>query len=254
MKLEGSRLAASYGYCEDDAQTKAELLQKPSLYWDVFYKANKQNFFKDRHWLTREFPVLLTPDLVLCELGCGVGNTVFPLLAENPSLRVHCSDFSATAVDILRASPLFGPERVLTCSVADCTSVEQVRAAHPAESSDAVILIFVLSAMPPAQMRQVVQSCAAVLRRGGRALVRDYAHGDAAQIRFEQTPSSRQIDEHLCCRGDGTQAFFFPLDMFRALWEEAGFSTLECVERVTEAQATGGRLRRFVQGQFEKNF
>ena len=27
--------------------------------WDLFYKRNSTNFFKDRHWITREFPEIL---------------------------------------------------------------------------------------------------------------------------------------------------------------------------------------------------
>ena len=61
--------------------------------WDLFYKRNETNFFKDRHWTTREFSELIgdglsdNGDLVgrkrtLLEVGCGVGNFAFPLLEE----------------------------------------------------------------------------------------------------------------------------------------------------------------------------
>ncbi|KAG8896510.1 hypothetical protein FRB99_008856, partial [Tulasnella sp. 403] len=37
---------------------KAKYNSKPSLYWDIFYRHNQNNFFKDRKWLQREFPPL----------------------------------------------------------------------------------------------------------------------------------------------------------------------------------------------------
>jgi SAM-dependent methyltransferase len=217
---------------------------------------NKREFFKDRHWLLREFIVLGQQEpLVCCELGCGVGNTTFPLLEENPNLAVFCSDFSATAVGLLRSDPRFekNAHRIRACFVADCSVAEQVLVHVPAASCDVVLLVFVLSAMPLAAMQGVVASANSVLKVGGKVLVRDYATNDAAQLRFEQTPGSRLLEEGLFCRGDGTQAFFFRLEVLRNLWEAGGcFRTDQCEEKTAEPVVPGGHLRRFVQGVFVK--
>lgn len=64
---------------------------------------------QDRHWITREFPELLHSlsvveggRPVLLETGCGVGNTMFPLLEENKDLFVYACDFSPRAVDFVK--------------------------------------------------------------------------------------------------------------------------------------------------------
>jgi methyltransferase-like protein 6 len=42
--------------------------------------------------------------LVLLEAGCGVGNTIFPLLRAHPALFVYALDFSHTAVEIVSSA------------------------------------------------------------------------------------------------------------------------------------------------------
>lgn len=72
--------------------------------WDLFYMRNKTNFFKDRNWTKLEFGEL-NPDgkeRVLLELGCGVGNTIWPLLKLDPLLTVYCCDFSKRAIDFVK--------------------------------------------------------------------------------------------------------------------------------------------------------
>ena len=38
---------------------KEKLEKEAKKNWDLFYKRNSTHFFKDRHWITREFPELL---------------------------------------------------------------------------------------------------------------------------------------------------------------------------------------------------
>ncbi|XP_044148914.1 tRNA N(3)-methylcytidine methyltransferase METTL6 isoform X2 [Bufo gargarizans] len=76
--------------------------------WDLFYKRNSTNFFKDRHWTTREFEELKAcrefenQRLVMLEAGCGVGNCLFPLLEEDPHLFVYACDFSPRAIQFVK--------------------------------------------------------------------------------------------------------------------------------------------------------
>ncbi len=81
-----------------------KLEQDAKKNWDLFYKRNSTHFFKDRHWITREFPELLGPlselrvdpvvtsggveggnaphKRVLLEAGCDVGSNVDPVVTS----------------------------------------------------------------------------------------------------------------------------------------------------------------------------
>lgn len=47
------------------------------------------------------------------EVGCGVGNTVFPLLEynSNKNFHVYACDFSSNAIEILKEHEGYNPQR-----------------------------------------------------------------------------------------------------------------------------------------------
>ena len=131
--------------------------------WDIFYRNNSTNFYKDRHYLAREFTELAdalqaqkeltenggeeATEVVLLDLGCGVGNAFWPLVETfgMPPLRVQCCDFSKRAVNFVKENILYNPDFIQ----ADvCDLVNDV---IPFESNTAwyAQLIFVLSAIAP---------------------------------------------------------------------------------------------------------
>lgn len=46
----------------------ATLEAAAATFWDKFYNVNQDRFFKDRHYLHREFPLLLAPNITVLEV------------------------------------------------------------------------------------------------------------------------------------------------------------------------------------------
>ncbi|MCO5588797.1 hypothetical protein L7F22_042756 [Adiantum nelumboides] len=163
-------------------------------YWELFYKRNSNKFFKDRHYLHKEwgkyFEKVAPPANaklqgasserpVILEIGCGVGNTLFPLLDTYPNVFVHACDFSSRAVNLVKAHKNY-KESHIHVFVLDVTT-EDLTLCVPVQSVDVATLVFSLSAMSPEKMPPVLQNIKRILKPEGHVLIRDYAFGDFAQ-------------------------------------------------------------------------
>ncbi|KAI5779466.1 methyltransferase domain-containing protein [Geopyxis carbonaria] len=196
---------------------KARFMNDPSKWWDTFYKNNGENFFKDRKWLQQEFPALVEattegagPRRVV-ELGCGAGNTLFPVLKQNLNreFHIHGCDFSAQAVSLVKSHPIYlenHPEGNVSASVYDLGLPDTLPEGIEPDSVDIVVMVFVFSALAPEQWVAALGNIRRMLKKGGKCLLRDYGRNDLAQVRFR---GSRYLEENFYVRGDGTRVYFF---------------------------------------------
>ena len=178
-------------------------------YWDIFYKEHETRFFKDRHYLQRDFAPELAPALhrpvFLMEFGCGVGNALFPLVHRLPHLYVCGFDLSSRAISLACANelvestdrvhlfvfdgtvgalPAFADPRAPADKVARMDRGELPRPSSPwlhgrvalQNGFDLALMLFMLSAVAPDQMASSFRTAASVLRPGG--MVRDLLSWD----------------------------------------------------------------------------
>jgi SAM-dependent methyltransferase len=89
------------------------------------------------------------------EMGCGVGNSLFPLITNNSDKFFYAFDVSPTAINILKKNPQYDENRckAFLCDIVKEELPEEIRV----EKLDLVLSIFCLSAIPPEHMPSVLQ-------------------------------------------------------------------------------------------------
>ncbi|OAQ96324.1 hypothetical protein LLEC1_00127 [Akanthomyces lecanii] len=200
---------------------KSRFNGNPEKWWNLFYKNNTSNFFKNRKWLQQEFPILATVTAedagakTVLEIGAGAGNTAFPILANNKNsqLRIHACDFSKTAVEVMRKHEEYVSEQI-QADVWD-VAAQELPPGLKEGSVDVAILIFIFSALSPQEWSRAVHNVHRLLKPGGSVLFRDYGRGDLAQVRFRK---GRYLEENFYIRGDGTRVYFFDRDELGDIW------------------------------------
>lgn len=198
-----------------------EYITAANKYWHKFYKRNKDNFYKDRHYIHLVYKEVLSPTPAssvdgyfhLLEVGCGVGNAVLPLLELNPYLYVHAVDFARSAIEILKGHPLVESSGYrLRADVCDVVNDNIPGITYG--QIDGVMCMFVLSAIAPDSQRHVLRTLASTLKPGGTLFIRDYGRYDEAQLRFKK---GAKLDDNFYVRQDGTCSFFFLLEELLAM-------------------------------------
>jgi len=167
---------------------------------------------------TGDFPGMNSNKRIF-EVGCGVGNTVFPVLQTNndSGLFIYCCDLSETAIQLVKDHEDYkgGRCHAFVCDV----SQPEADLPFPDDSLDIVILIFVLSAVHPDKMQGAINRLARCLKPGGKMVFRDYGRYDLAQLRFK---NGRCLAENFYVRGDGTRVYFFTQEELDDMFTKAG--------------------------------
>ncbi|KAK7290964.1 hypothetical protein RIF29_05781 [Crotalaria pallida] len=220
-------------------------------YWDVFYKHHKDKFFKDRHYLDKEWGDYFSGagKKVILEVGCGAGNTIFPVIASYPDAFIYACDFSPRAIELVKTHEDFKESHV-SAFVSDLT-VDDLCEEIPPSSVDIVTMIFMLSAVSPEKMPLVLQNIRKVVKPNGYVLFRDYATGDLAQERF--SGKDQKISDNFYVRGDGTRAYYFSNEFLTSLFKENGFDVHKldvCCKQVENRSRELIMNRRWVQAVF----
>ncbi|XP_017279944.1 mRNA N(3)-methylcytidine methyltransferase METTL8 [Kryptolebias marmoratus] len=163
----------------------------------------------------------------ILEVGCGVGNSVFPIIntIKKTDSFLYCCDFSPCAIQLVKEHPDYD-DSVCHAFIRDICE-EAAPFPFPPQSLDVILAVFVLSSIHPQRIQGVVRRLSAYLKQGGMFLFRDYGRYDLSQLRFKK---GQCLSENFYARGDGTCAYFFTKDEVQDLFTKAGLEEVQNLE------------------------
>jgi 2-polyprenyl-3-methyl-5-hydroxy-6-metoxy-1,4-benzoquinol methylase len=238
----------------DNMESFEEFIDTQSKNWEKFYKFNKTNFFKDRHYILEEFLELKNDKrdkITLLDMGCGVGNSFYPLITRLPNLYVNAFDFSKRAVNMAKTHPMYEKEKHRI----NLYDLDLVKDEIPNKNNDYGILMFVLSAIKPEEHEKVIEKISKVINKDGILYFRDYARYDMAQIRFAKRKKNR-VGDNLYMRKDKTLSYFFDKNEIENLFKKYGFSIVNSnlICRLIENRKEHKKMHRlWLQIKFKKD-
>ncbi|XP_062056354.1 tRNA N(3)-methylcytidine methyltransferase METTL8, mitochondrial [Lepus europaeus] len=189
----------------------------------------------------------------ILEVGCGAGNSVFPILntlRNIPGAFLYCCDFAPGAVELIKSHSSYRAAQC--CAFVHDVCDESSPYPFPDGVLDAILLIFVLSSIHPDRMQSVVNRLSKLLKPGGMLLFRDYGRYDKTQLRFKK---GHCLSENFYVRGDGTRAYFFTKGEVHSMFYKAGLDEKQNLvdRRLQVNRKKQVKMHRvWVQGKFQK--
>uniref|UniRef100_A0A2K6TWP9 tRNA N(3)-cytidine methyltransferase n=1 Tax=Saimiri boliviensis boliviensis TaxID=39432 RepID=A0A2K6TWP9_SAIBB len=184
-------------------------------------KENVTQKISDLEICADEFPGSSATYRIL-EVGCGVGNTVFPILQTNndAGLFVYCCDFSSTAIELVQTNSEYDPSRCFAFVHDLCD--EEKSYPVPESSLDIIILIFVLSAIVPDKQENCLNPGG-----GGCGEPRSRHCTPAWVTRAKLHLGGQCLSGNFYVRGDGTRVYFFTQEELDVLFTTAGLEKVQ---------------------------
>lgn len=219
--------------CDDYHDESTDGDAEEQQHWNSFFRNHKSgNFFRPRNYLFTEFEKWLEmPEVIdkdelgsirIMEVGCGHGCSMYPLLKRMPMLTEYiATDYSTTAMTILKDNLICSPEKSIKTAIWDVTLPPDY--SDPCfQPSNHILCIFALSAVEPGRHQSAFCNMASLLKPGGCILFRDYGLHDMTMYRH-----SKRRSEKLFIRSDRTLAYYFDLDYLRSLANSVGLIVVE---------------------------